>query len=181
MQHTFACLEQQSFQLLADTSAACSADLSATSVDQPQPNNFCPTASLDNPPSTFATSMDELAWYESFISPAVLRGTRSRLPFKNATLSQSTRSNNADPAREFRETVFALNTIVKRKLYRHFLLAEHFGSSQQNSKIEDYFARWGVSRAQAYRYLDCASVLMVSSSRKADDFPEYASFSNSLP
>jgi hypothetical protein len=56
------------------------------------------------------------------------------------------------PLHEFRETVMALFTIVEDKLYK-----VRFHS------LEQYFRTlWGISRAQVYRFYNCARILKVS-------------------
>ncbi|KAJ3092659.1 hypothetical protein HK102_004652 [Quaeritorhiza haematococci] len=51
--------------------------------------------------------------------------------------------------RKFKRTVMAVNNIVSNKLYK-----------ERTSSLEAYFKDyWKISRAQVYRFLDCASVL----------------------
>lgn len=60
---------------------------------------------------------------------------------------------NKSSQKNFRETVFAIYDIIDQRLYK-----------VKNLSVERYFrSRWDISRAQAYRFHTCATVIKVSS------------------
>ncbi|KAJ3195610.1 hypothetical protein HDU67_004313, partial [Dinochytrium kinnereticum] len=65
------------------------------------------------------------------------------------TKNHLSRDDNDRKQRRFRRTVFAVQAIVSAKLYK-----------TKSASLEAYFKDvWKISRAQVYRFLDCAAVL----------------------
>ena len=85
---------------------------------------------------------EQLFIQESRISPTCLKHNPKEFP---------TRTDEDQRDLQFIETVAGVNVIVKEKLYR-----------AKAKSLESYFnASWNISRAQVYRYIDCATVLDV--------------------
>lgn len=110
---------------------------------------------------------DELLHQESLVSSAMLRGARN-----NECPDEDFMHDTQDIQRrriEFRQTVFALKAIITKKLYKQSKGGPGMASKV---KVADYFkSRWDVSRAQAYRYVDCAPILTVSFDLRNGEFP----------
>ncbi|KAI9140051.1 hypothetical protein BKA69DRAFT_593658 [Paraphysoderma sedebokerense] len=89
---------------------------------------------IDSAQSVFGTAMDLLRHYESLVDRGILKDRHNNPETRKST---------------FRKTVECIQQIVTLKLYR----------AKCNS-LETYFAsEWKISRAQVYRFLDCAVIL----------------------
>ncbi|KAI9349444.1 hypothetical protein DFJ73DRAFT_833576 [Zopfochytrium polystomum] len=86
---------------------------------------------------------EEYAEFGNAVSLATMEG---QIDLKN----HSTRDDTTDKQRGFRNTVMAVEVICRHKLYRE----------RGIKSLESYFKEvWKISRAQVYRFLDCAAVI----------------------
>ncbi|KAI9032419.1 hypothetical protein DFJ74DRAFT_654356 [Hyaloraphidium curvatum] len=124
-----------------------------------------PAPPVDGPASSsFASPSDELRYWERRVSAAVLRGGKDKDALRRTADDDARRRD------EFRDTVVALAHIVKNKLYKFADGHDPDAEGTAAFKVEHYFKTWGCSRAQAYRFVDCAPVIAA-----LEDFPHFPS------